>query len=135
MKYLITTIAAVVLVGCGNSGYKFIQSVKEGDIAAVKSHLEAGVDINFVDMATEPRAIFEEGHYDVFGKSALQIASELGYKKILKLLIDEGANINAKDHFGKTSLDYAILYDQSEIGDLLRKHGGKTGEELGAKSN
>ena len=102
MKYLITAIVAVVLVGCGNSGYKFIQSVKEGDIAAVKSHLDAGVDINFVDMATEPRAIFEEGHYDVFGKSALQIASELGYNKILKLLIDEGANINAKDRFGKT---------------------------------
>ena len=133
MKYLITAIVAVVLVGCGNSGYKFIQSVKEGDIAAVKSHLDAGVDINFVDMATEPRAIFEEGHYDVFGKSALQIASELGYKKILKLLIDEGANINAKDRFGKTSLDYAILYDQSEIADLLRKHGGKTGEELKAE--
>ena len=51
--------------GGGNSGYKYIQSVKEGDIAAVKSHLDAGVDINFVDMATEPRAVFEEGHYNV----------------------------------------------------------------------
>ena len=133
MKHILITIAALVLVGCGNSGYKYIQSVKEGDIAAVKSHLDAGVDINFVDMATEPRAIFEEGNYNVFGKSALQIAAELGYKKILELLIAEGANVNAKNHFGKTSLDYAIQYDQSEIADLLHKHGGKTGEELKAE--
>jgi hypothetical protein len=34
--------------------------------------------------------------------------------------------VNAKTNNGITPLDYA----EGEIADLLRKHGGKTGEEL-----
>jgi len=34
---------------------------------------------------------------------------------------------------GKTSLDVANETNQPEIADLLRKHGGKTGEELKAE--
>jgi ankyrin repeat protein len=41
--------------------------------------------------------------------------------------------VNAKDDDGKTPLDRAIKYNQSETADLLRKHGGKTGEELKAE--
>ena len=37
--------------------------------------------------------------------------------------------MNAKDDDGKTPLDSA----DGEIADLLRKHGGKTGEELKAE--
>jgi ankyrin repeat protein len=34
---------------------------------------------------------------------------------------------------GETPLDRAIQLNQTEIADLLRKHGGKTGEELKAE--
>ena len=34
---------------------------------------------------------------------------------------------------GSTPLDMAILNDEGEIADLLRKHGGKTAEELKAE--
>ena len=38
---------------------------------------------------------------------------------------------SVKNHeFLSTPLDYAIKYNRTEIIDLLRKHGGKTGEEL-----
>jgi ankyrin repeat protein len=48
----------------------------------------------------------------------------------VKLLIAKGADVNAKDVKGGTPLDSTILYDQAQIAELLRKHGGKTGAEL-----
>ena len=57
--------------------------------------------------------------------------------EIVELLIAEGADVNAKieggDYKGVTPLDWAISVKQPETADLLRKHGGKTGEELKAE--
>ncbi|HIC61939.1 MAG TPA: hypothetical protein EYO72_04330 [Marine Group III euryarchaeote] len=48
-----------------------------------------------------------------------------------------GAEVNAiivsSPYQGKTPLDWAIKYKRTETADLLRKHGGKTGEELKAE--
>jgi ankyrin repeat protein len=41
--------------------------------------------------------------------------------------------VNAKTKRGDTPLDVAILLNQPEIADIIRKHGGKTGEELKAE--
>ena len=41
--------------------------------------------------------------------------------------------VNAKDEDGETPLDAANETNHPEIADLLRKHGGKTGEELKAE--
>jgi hypothetical protein len=41
--------------------------------------------------------------------------------------------VNAKNDDSSTSLDFSILFDNKETADLLRKHGGKTGEELKAE--
>ena len=51
-----------------------------------------------------------------------------GHKEIIELLIAAGADVNAKTKRGETPLDWAKKYP--ETADLLRKHGGKTGEEL-----
>jgi ankyrin repeat protein len=67
------------------------------------------------------------------GWTPLHFAAMDGYKKIAELLIAKGADLNAKDKGGKTPLDSAIMLDQTETADLLRKHGGKTGEELEAE--
>ena len=40
--------------------------------------------------------------------------------------------MNAKDEDGTTPLYIAIEEGHTEIANLLRKHGGKTGEELKA---
>ena len=58
-----------------------------------------------------------------------------GHKEIAELLITNGANINKKNDEGKTPLDSSIMRDQTETTDLLREHGGKTGEELKAEGN
>ena len=76
--------------------------------------------------------------------TSLHFAAEAGSQKITEWLISIGHNINATDHCDRTPLDLAIE-DQCCIGpikaaknetaDLLRKHGGKTGEELKAAEN
>ena len=54
-------------------------------------------------------------------------------KEVAELLIAEGADVNAKDVNGYTPLDWAIFNKDTKTVDLLRRHGGKTGEELKAE--
>jgi len=49
MKHILSTIAAVVLVGCATTQSPtspLFDAVKKGDIEAVKQHLDAGADVN-----------------------------------------------------------------------------------------
>jgi len=89
-----------------------------GHIEAVKHHLTAGTDVNANDDD---------------GWTPLQYAAGGSHKEIAELLIAADADVNAKDPYGETPLEMAILNEQLEIADLLRKHGGKTGEELKAE--
>ena len=86
MKHLLfTTIAAVLVVGCGDTDNALSKAVWRGNIEAIKQAIAAGADVN------------------------------------------------AKDGVGDTPLDQAILRKHPETADLLRKHGGKTAEELKAE--
>ncbi len=135
MKHLLlTTIAAVVLVGCGESQQSAPQAetkpepptakapdisihaaARQGKIEAVKQHLTDGVGVNAKSE---------------MGRTTLHSAAREGHKEVIELLIAKGADVNVKDDDGTTPLDMA---DDKETADLLRKHGGKTAEELKAK--
>ena len=116
MKHLLlTTIAAVLLVGCVKHENIF-EAIEWGNIEAVKWHLAAGTDVNV-------KGGFADG-------TPLHYAAANGHKEIAELLIEKGADLNAKDEDGGTPLDYAIEFKHTQTADLLRKHGGKTGEEL-----
>ena len=75
-------------------------------------------------------------HYGVLGHD--WIVSEDRYR-IVEILIENGAEVNAIANKGRitkgggTALDMAITSKQVETADLLRKHGGKTGDELKAE--
>ena len=60
----------------------------------------------------------------------LLYATAEGQVEVVDLLIAAGADVNTKDGDGDTPLDWAIIRNHTETADLLRKHGGKTGEEL-----
>ena len=64
------------------------------------------------------------------GETSLHLADN---KKNAQLLITKGANLNARNDDGETPLDWAIKRKDIAIASLLRKHGGKTGEELKAE--
>ena len=114
----------------GKSGaeYSIHVAAELGDIEAVKEHLNAGIDVDARDQAD---------------KTPLPHAAYWGHKEIAELLIAKGADINAKDNAGKTSLDWTMFKmddfplkgkaAKKGIADLIRKHGGKTGEELKAE--
>jgi ankyrin repeat protein len=63
----------------------------------------------------------------------LHFAADEGHKEIVELLIAAGADVNAKNDIGGTPLDGAAFRGQTKIAALLRKHSGKTGEELKAE--
>jgi ankyrin repeat protein len=116
MKHLLlTTIAAVVLVGCGHNPEGLLRKAcLDGNIEAVKQHIAAGVDVNAPN---------------TYGWTALYWASSRGHKEIVELLIANGAHVNPKGDLGDTPLDGAIEDNHTEIADILRKHGGKSGVE------
>ena len=134
MKHLLlTTIAAVVLVGCGESQQSapapepptakapdidIHEAADRGNIEAVKQHIAAGADVNAKD----------GGGWTPLHHAVLFV----GNKEIAELLINNGADVNAMDKDGNTPLDDAIQQKRTETADLLRKHGGKTGLELRA---
>jgi ankyrin repeat protein len=68
----------------------------------------------------------------VEGETPLHLAAMGGHKEIVELFITNGADLNAKG-FGGTPLDWAIEWGETKTADLIRKHGGKTGEELKAE--
>ncbi len=118
MKHLLlTTIAAVLVVGCGPS-VSIYEAAEAGNIEAVKQHLDAGADVNAK----------REG-----GWTLLHDLAHQGKKEIIELLITEGVDVNAKDNDDDTPLDWAIKDNHTEIVNLLRKHGGKTAAELKGK--
>jgi len=55
-----------------------------------------------------------------------------GQKEVAELLISKGADVNARNKKGGTALGWAYAGNHTGTADLLRKHGGKTGEELEA---
>ena len=120
-------------------------AVESGNVQAVKHFMNLRLDVN-TRMLDLP-----------LGDTVLHEAVFKGHKEIVELLISNGANINSKSSgrleesrmepvlinnhnvlinnhkLLSTPLDYAIKYNRTETADLLRKHGGKTSEELKAE--
>ena len=109
MKHLLlTTITAVVLVGCGGpSGIH--KAASNGNIDAVKQHLAAGTDIELKCTGC--------------GGTALGHAAKHGHKEIVELLIAEGAGVNAKKKGESTPLHNAAWGGNKEIIELLIANG------------
>ena len=103
---LITTIAAVLLVGCGPS-VDIYEAAWSGNIEAVKQHLADGADVN-LKMSSD-------------GATALNHAAWHGHMEVIQLLLENGANANAKRNDGVAPLHGAAGAGHKEIA-RLKKH-------------
>ncbi len=94
----------------------------------VKLIIQAGADVNVKS---------------TLGHTPLIWAARAGNLKITKLLIEKGANVDDTDNDGNNALHYArnpstkhdsrVRQNRQSTIRLLRKHGGKTSEELKAE--
>ena len=138
----------------GGKNGTILTAAAAGDFEAVKEFLDTGADVNPKDGILESTPLYAAalgGHKEVAelliangadvnskndrGMTPLHQAALGGHKEIAELLLANGAGVNAiivsAPFQGKTPLDWA----NGETADLLRKHGGKTGEELQAEGN
>ena len=127
MKHLLlTTIAAVVLVGCGPSLSEFKDSqlrsaVKAGSIGDVKKAIANGANVNAMGFRS----------YGSLVKPPLHEAASRGHKEIVQLLIAKGANVKAKTDDGNTPLHSAAAKKHENIAELLIAKGA----DVNAKDN
>ncbi len=124
-QILITTIAAVMLVGCATTqspgpptakapAISIHKAAYQGNIEAVKQHIAAGTDVNTQDDS---------------GWTPLHWAASKVHNKTAKLLIKEGADVNVVNKDGLAPLDYA----ENQIFGVLIDNGAKSGAELKAE--
>ena len=115
-------------------------AAKAGHKESVALLITAGADVN---ARTAVFITCEE--------TPLHCAAYWGHKETVELLIAAGADVNAGDKGsgswgGRTPVDVAMrkssgnltrleVKTAKETTDLIRKHGGKTGEELKAEGN
>jgi ankyrin repeat protein len=117
-QILLTTIAAVLLVGTGLAG-PIHDAIMNGNIDEVQLQLDAGADVN------------EESSK---GLTPLHYAASAGHNDIVELLIERGANVNATDSGkGATPLDYAHWGDHEEVIETLNAHNAQREHEKGGK--
>jgi ankyrin repeat protein len=61
---------------------------------------------------------------DIYDRKPIHVAAENGNIEAVKQHLADGADVNAKDAFGRTLLDLVTQLGQTEIADLLCKPGG-----------
>jgi hypothetical protein len=91
------------------SNDSLLQAVRQGDAVAVKAALDAGVPVD------------AKFRYD---RTALSFAADRGNVEIVKLLVERGADVNAKDSFyGVTPILWAAANDHPDVARYLLSHG------------
>ena len=147
---LLTAIAAVLVVGCGESQQSTpqaepVEPVAEVPVQPSPPPAAAKPVAETTKPTTPPKAVMANKGADPArgikpepptAKAPDISIHEAAMQRNLEAVkqhIAAGADVNAKDVNGYTPLDWAIFNKDTETADLLRKHGGKTGEELKAE--
>lgn len=80
-------------------------AIIKGDVSTIKKFIEYGVDVN------------ESAN----GVTPLMLAARYNRVEIVKLLLESGANSDAKDNNGFKALKYAELSNATDTIELLKK--------------
>lgn len=84
-------------------------TVYDGNVDMTRMLLDKGALVNVIE--------------NEFGRTPLSYAAEKGYISLVEMLIQQKADVNAKDFRGRTPLDNAKDHSQDEMIKLLRDHG------------
>jgi ankyrin repeat protein len=115
LKYArqVIVLAAICLapaVSLGQSLDELLKAVHEGDVKTVASFLDRGLDPNTTDRD---------------GQTILMMATRLGHRNLVELLIARKANVASRSPQGDTALMFASLKGHLGIAELLVKHGAQ----------
>ena len=143
-KFLLITLAAVVLVGCGPSvpDITIHKAVEYGNIYDVKQHLKAGTDVNKKNWEGKTPLDFSAARYPRTSKivqllrerggihSSIHMAVQGDDIQAVKKFLDDGADINVKD---EESWWTPLHYTRSkEVAELLISKGANVNAKSGA---
>ena len=106
---LVFGVMAIPVVCLAGINDELAEAVKNNNIQEINELISRGADVNAI-----------KGSY---GWIPLFYAARYGKNEIVKLLLDRGADVNAKDSYGWTPLLYAAAHGKNEIVKLLLDRG------------
>jgi len=103
--------AVQVLLDHGAEAHNIHEAAGIGDVEKVRQFLAA--DASLID------------HEDITGGMPLHWAAVNGKLEVVRMLIEAGANVNARDNGGETPLANACRRQDQETIELLLEHGAE----------
>lgn len=116
-----------------------------GKFDYVKRLIDAGAEVNFFGWPPLSYAAYN-GHLDIVdyllkrgaevnattenGSSALFFAARFGHIEVIKLLLANKADPTVVNENGETAIDWAMKSRNTDIADLLRAAGGRSGKSV-----
>jgi len=113
MKVTLVAIAGVIVLnGCISFSARDLQTASmKGDAAQVSTLLEKGAKVDERIFNCSP---FRNSYTEIIGSqcqiTALMMASKYAHYSTVKLLLENGADINAEDAWNNTAIFYALAY-------------------------
>lgn len=89
---------------------ELIQAIENGDSGGVIDAIKGGADINKPDS-------------DLQQSPPIVVAAKYGFSNLVFILLENGANPNAKEYFGAVALDYAVEQGNIQALKILVDHG------------
>lgn len=97
-----------------------VELVKRENIDGILAHFASNITINRTD-EEKTQAINE---YDDEGLTALHWAADMGFARVVEILLSHGSDVNSKDiESGQTPLHYAISNHNLDVVQVLMQHG------------
>jgi hypothetical protein len=113
-KLLLPAIVAIIFAGCGTKdpAIDIWTAAATGNTEAIEQHIRFGTEL---DLGEPTR-----------GSSPLIIAALVGYTDVVRLLVENGADVNYRNMDKSTALHTAAFFCHREIVEFLLEQGAQT---------
>lgn len=108
MKNIYTSFILFLLFSCMPNEKSYFDAVKTGDAEMIKKFLNQGININ----ATNKK-----------GETALIIAAKKGFVDVIKIIVDNDADLTIGDNNGRIATNWAFGNGNIKTGSYLLEKG------------